>query len=187
MIGSQSSAFAIVPTCRVVAQRRREGHPKIAQHFSAGCYSAKIISPEATAESDQTSASILSISVFSVPLWQIPRKTPSLQKPLETFRSLWKGIIKNHFSSWSARLPRRRVRRSLGEDGSSPVKLSQGQSSPVKAFLKTIFSCRVEAGAKTGSEQHPRSIDATRGRKPLEGYGNLRKATEGPPGVPHEP
>ena len=38
---SQSSAIVIVP----------KGHPKIAQHFSAGCYGIKIISPEGTAES----------------------------------------------------------------------------------------------------------------------------------------
>ncbi len=46
MIAQQSSAVAIVP----------QGHPKIAQHFSAGYHGVKIISPEGTAEFGQTIA-----------------------------------------------------------------------------------------------------------------------------------
>jgi hypothetical protein len=71
------------------------------------------------------------------------RVVRSLQKPLETFRRLLKGKIKNHFSgdgqepaaSKSRFAGRRRVKLSPPE--SSPVKLSQG-------VLKNYLCCRAD-------------------------------------------
>jgi hypothetical protein len=178
MIGSQSQPHREAGRLAMVGRAYSraavpKGHPIIASTtracFSAGCYGKKIISPERTAEFNQTPAVrhwSYSSYLFPCILNSGSNGIPRLPKPIEAY-------------------PRHSSRLGIDEKNLAKPKVAwrpseRARASPLKAKIKNHFpfgpaarACRVEVppcGTKTG-----------RLRTPLVTFGRLRKPTEGVP------